>query len=77
MSTIFPLTLGEVEKPCILSLVDDALYEEVEELRLVLGTPKSSSQFGASVGSVNEALLQIKDTADSKWDKEQTIGQIC
>ncbi|XP_035998935.1 FRAS1-related extracellular matrix protein 2a [Fundulus heteroclitus] len=55
---------GEVEKPCILSLVDDTVYEEVEELRLVLGTPKSSSHFGASVGSLNEALLKIKDTAD-------------
>ncbi|XP_007545020.2 FRAS1-related extracellular matrix protein 2-like, partial [Poecilia formosa] len=63
-ASIITFSPGEVEKPCILSLVDDALYEEVEELRLVLGTPKSSSQFGASVGSLNEALLKIKDTAD-------------
>ncbi|XP_043995934.1 FRAS1-related extracellular matrix protein 2-like [Gambusia affinis] len=63
-ASIITFSPGEVEKPCILSLVDDALYEEVEELRLVLGTPKSSSQFDASVGSLNEALLQIKDTAD-------------
>ncbi|XP_008295897.1 FRAS1-related extracellular matrix protein 2-like isoform X2 [Stegastes partitus] len=55
---------GEAEKPCILSLVDDTLYEEGEELRLVLGNPKSNSQFGASVGALNETLLKIKDTAD-------------
>ncbi|KAM8834642.1 FRAS1-related extracellular matrix protein 2-like isoform 2-T2 [Synchiropus picturatus] len=54
----------EAEKPCVLSLVDDSLYEEAEELRLVLGSPKSDSQFGAAVGSLNETLLKIKDTAD-------------
>ncbi|KAM6907319.1 FRAS1-related extracellular matrix protein 2a [Xenentodon cancila] len=55
---------GEVEKPCVLSLVDDTAYEEGEELRLVLGNPKSSSQFGASLGALNEAVVTIKDTAD-------------
>ncbi|XP_026184383.1 FRAS1-related extracellular matrix protein 2a isoform X2 [Mastacembelus armatus] len=55
---------GEVEKPCVLSLVDDTLFEEGEELRLVLGNPKSDSQFGASVGALNETLVKIKDTAD-------------
>uniref|UniRef100_A0A3P9JLJ9 FRAS1 related extracellular matrix 2 n=1 Tax=Oryzias latipes TaxID=8090 RepID=A0A3P9JLJ9_ORYLA len=55
---------GEVEKPCVLTLVDDTLYEEGEELRLVLGSPRSSSQFGASVGAPNETLVKIKDTAD-------------
>ncbi|TDH04980.1 hypothetical protein EPR50_G00138290 [Perca flavescens] len=55
---------GEAAKPCILSLVDDTLYEEGEELRLVLGNPKSDSQFGASVGALNETLVKIKDTAD-------------
>lgn len=64
--TILLYTLGEAEKPCILSLVDDTLYEEGEELRLVLGNPKSNSQFGASVGALNETLVKIKDTADSK-----------
>lgn len=63
---IWLCTLGEVEKPCILSLVDDTLYEEGEELRLVLGNPKSKSQFAASVGALNETLVKIKDTADSK-----------
>lgn len=64
--TISLCALGEAEKPCILSLVDDTLYEEGEELRLVLGYPKSDSQFGASVGALNETLVKIKDTADSK-----------
>lgn len=57
---------GEAEKLCVLSLVDDTLYEEGEELRLVLGSPRSESQFGASVGDLNETLVKIKDTADSK-----------
>ncbi|XP_017206108.3 FRAS1-related extracellular matrix protein 2 [Oryctolagus cuniculus] len=55
---------GETEKPCILELMDDTLYEEVEELRLVLGTPQSSSPFGAAVGEQNETLIRILDDAD-------------
>lgn len=57
---------GEVEKPCTLILVDDTEHEEVEELRLVLGSPKSESPFGASIGVQNETLVKIKDDADSK-----------
>ncbi|XP_059207433.1 FRAS1-related extracellular matrix protein 2-like [Centropristis striata] len=63
-ASIITFLPGEVEKPCFLSLVDDTLYEEGEELRLVLGNPKSDSQFGASVGAQNETLVKIKDTAD-------------
>uniref|UniRef100_A0A2K5NFU3 FRAS1 related extracellular matrix 2 n=1 Tax=Cercocebus atys TaxID=9531 RepID=A0A2K5NFU3_CERAT len=55
---------GETEKPCILELMDDMLYEEVEELRLVLGTPQSNSPFGAAVGEQNETLVRIRDDAD-------------
>ncbi|KAL2094306.1 hypothetical protein ACEWY4_009025 [Coilia grayii] len=55
---------GESEKPCVLKLVDDLLFEEEEELRLRLGTPKSNSPFGASVGPQEETLLKIQDTAD-------------
>ncbi|XP_053362727.1 FRAS1-related extracellular matrix protein 2b [Clarias gariepinus] len=56
---------GEVEKPCVLILVDDTEHEEVEELRLVLGSPKSESPFGgASIGVQNETLIKIKDDAD-------------
>nr|XP_060485159.1 FRAS1-related extracellular matrix protein 2-like [Panthera onca] len=55
---------GETEKPCVLELMDDKLYEEVEELRLVLGTPHSNSPFGAAVGEQNETLIRIQDDAD-------------
>ncbi|XP_048197421.1 FRAS1-related extracellular matrix protein 2 [Perognathus longimembris pacificus] len=55
---------GETEKPCILELMDDVVYEEVEELRLVLGTPQSNSPFGAAVGEQNETLIRIQDDAD-------------
>ncbi|XP_037631902.1 FRAS1-related extracellular matrix protein 2b [Sebastes umbrosus] len=55
---------GEIEKPCVLVLVDDTEHEEEEELRLVLGSPKSESPFGASIGVQNETLIKIKDDAD-------------
>ncbi|XP_038617794.1 FRAS1-related extracellular matrix protein 2 [Tachyglossus aculeatus] len=55
---------GETEKPCLLVLVDDTIHEEEEELRLVLGTPRSDSPFGASVGDHNETLIKIRDDAD-------------
>ncbi|XP_058489808.1 FRAS1-related extracellular matrix protein 2b [Solea solea] len=55
---------GEIEKECVLLLVDDTEHEEEEELRLVLGSPKSESPFGASVGKQNETLVKIKDEAD-------------
>lgn len=58
--------LGEVEKSCLLVLVDDTEHEEDEELRLVLGSPRSESPFGASIGRQNETLIKIKDDADSK-----------
>lgn len=60
------LAPGETEKPCVLELMDDAVYEDVEELRLVLGTPQGSSAFGAAVGEQNETLIKIQDEADSK-----------
>lgn len=63
----FPFFSGEIEKPCVLVLVDDTEHEEDEELRLVLGSPKSESPFGASIGGQNETLIKIKDDADSKY----------
>lgn len=50
----------------MLVLVDDTEHEEDEELRLVLGSPRSESPFGASVGKQNETLIKIKDDADSE-----------
>lgn len=57
-----------MEKPCVLSLVDDTEHEEEEELRLLLGSPRSESPFGASIGKQNETLVKIMDDADSKTD---------
>ncbi|XP_034459776.1 FRAS1-related extracellular matrix protein 2b [Hippoglossus hippoglossus] len=63
-TSIITFLPGEIEKPCVLLLVDDTEHEEEEELRLVLGSPKSESPFGASVGGQNETLIKIKDDAD-------------
>lgn len=57
---------GETEKPCVLVLMDDTFHEEEEELRLVLGTARSDSSFGACIGDQNETLIRIQDDADSK-----------
>ncbi|XP_059186594.1 FRAS1-related extracellular matrix protein 2b [Centropristis striata] len=63
-ASIITFLPGEIEKPCVLILVDDTEHEEEEELRLVLGSPKSESPFGASIGGLNETLIKIKDDAD-------------
>ncbi|XP_053278893.1 FRAS1-related extracellular matrix protein 2b [Pleuronectes platessa] len=63
-ASIITFLPGEIEKPCVLLLVDDTEHEEEEELRLVLGSPKSDSPFGASVGGQNETLIKIKDDSD-------------
>ncbi|XP_025961935.2 FRAS1-related extracellular matrix protein 3 [Dromaius novaehollandiae] len=55
---------GETEKLCVVALEDDAIYEEEEEFRLVLGTPKSNSTFGASIGDQKETVIKIKDEED-------------
>lgn len=69
--------VGEVEKPCVLILVDDTEHEEDEELRLVLGSPKSVSPFGASIGAQNETLIKIKDDADSKTLSPNFCTHLC
>ncbi|XP_053176422.1 FRAS1-related extracellular matrix protein 2b [Scomber japonicus] len=63
-ASIITFLPGEIEKPCVLVLVDDTEHEEEEELRLVLGRPKSESPFGASIGGQNEILIKINDDAD-------------
>ncbi|XP_061916520.1 FRAS1-related extracellular matrix protein 2b isoform X1 [Entelurus aequoreus] len=63
-ASIITFMPGEVEKPCVLQLVDDTEHEEEEELRLVLGSPKSDSPFGASIGRQKETLIRIKDDGD-------------
>ncbi|XP_036913585.1 FRAS1-related extracellular matrix protein 2 isoform X2 [Sturnira hondurensis] len=63
-SSLITFLPGETRKPCILTLVDDPLHEDTEELRLVLGSPRSDSPFGAAVGEQNETLIRIRDDAD-------------
>ncbi|KAJ8412507.1 hypothetical protein AAFF_G00128430 [Aldrovandia affinis] len=63
-ASIITFLPGEVEKPCVVVLTDDTIHEEGEELRLVLGNPKSTSPFGASVGTQSETIIKIKDDAD-------------
>ncbi|XP_031415899.1 FRAS1-related extracellular matrix protein 3 [Clupea harengus] len=55
---------GESEKPCTVNLVDDSVHEEDEEFRMVLGTPKSKSPYGAAVGEQKEALVTVTDNKD-------------
>ncbi|XP_009868673.1 PREDICTED: FRAS1-related extracellular matrix protein 2-like, partial [Apaloderma vittatum] len=55
---------GETEKPCVVTLEDDVIYEEEEEFRLVLGTPKGDSSVGASIGDQKETVVKIKDEED-------------
>lgn len=56
---------GESEKPCVVSLMDDSVHEEDKEFRLVLGTHKSKSPYGASIGEQKEALVTVTDAKDS------------
>lgn len=76
-NSILIACIGEVEKPCVLILVDDTEHEEDEELRLVLGSPKSESPFGASIGAQNETLIKIKDDADSKTFISHFLTFLC
>ncbi|KAA0722212.1 FRAS1-related extracellular matrix protein 2 ECM3 -like protein [Triplophysa tibetana] len=63
-ASIIEFLSGEIEKPCVVTFVDDSIHEEDEEFRLVLGTPKSKSPYGASVGEQNETLVTITDHKD-------------
>ncbi|XP_043918185.1 FRAS1-related extracellular matrix protein 3 [Protopterus annectens] len=63
-ASIITFLPGEIEKPCTVTLVDDSIYEEEEEFRLVLGTPKSESTFGAAIGEQKETLVKIQDRED-------------
>lgn len=51
----------------MVSLMDDSIHEEDEEFRLVLGTPKSKSPYGASIGEQKEALVTVTDEKDSMY----------
>lgn len=47
--------------------MDDSIHEEKEEFRLVLGTAKSKSPYGASIGEQKEALITVTDDKDSRF----------
>lgn len=49
----------------MVGLMDDSVHEEEEEFRLVLGSPKSKSPYGASIGEQEDALVTITDDKDS------------
>lgn len=61
------LFVGENEKPCVVTLLDDSIHEDDEEFRLVLGTPKSKPQYGAALGEQKETLVTITDKKDSEF----------
>lgn len=63
------LSVGENEKPCVVTLLDDSIHEDDEEFRLVLGTPKSKSKYGAALGEQKETLVTITDKKDSEFTK--------
>lgn len=51
----------------MVSLMDDSIHEEKEEFRLVLGTAKSKSPYGALIGEQKEALVTVTDDKDSRF----------
>lgn len=57
----------------MVSLMDDLIHEEDEEFRLVLGSPKSKSRYGASIGEQKEALVTITDEKDSMCSLKSNI----
>ncbi|KAK7930560.1 hypothetical protein WMY93_006955 [Mugilogobius chulae] len=63
-ASIITFLPGESEKPCVVKLEDDSVHEDEEEFRLVLGSAKSTSQYGASVGEQKEALVSVTDEKD-------------
>ncbi|XP_076830846.1 FRAS1-related extracellular matrix protein 3 [Brachyhypopomus gauderio] len=63
-ASIITFLPGENEKSCVVMLVDDSIHEEEEEFRLVLGTPRSKSTYGAAVGQQKETLVTITDKKD-------------
>lgn len=46
--------------------MDDSIHEEKEEFRLVLGSAKSKSPYGALIGEQKEALITVTDDKDSR-----------
>uniref|UniRef100_A0AAV2LIU3 Calx-beta domain-containing protein n=1 Tax=Knipowitschia caucasica TaxID=637954 RepID=A0AAV2LIU3_KNICA len=63
-ASIITFLPGESEKPCVVKLEDDSVHEDDEDFRLVLGSAKSTSQYGASLGEQRETLISVTDEKD-------------
>ncbi|KAK3099400.1 hypothetical protein FSP39_003828 [Pinctada imbricata] len=55
---------GEREKPCIVGIVNDTIYESNEEFRLVLGSPRSLTAPMATIGRINSTIIKLLDDSD-------------
>nr|XP_045612860.1 FRAS1-related extracellular matrix protein 2-like isoform X2 [Procambarus clarkii] len=55
---------GELERPCMVIIVDDDVYEGREQLHLALGSPASPSAGGARLGPHTTTTIFINDKAD-------------
>nr|XP_002119185.2 FRAS1-related extracellular matrix protein 2 [Ciona intestinalis] len=55
---------GQTEARCAVVIEDDAIHEEPEQFRLVLGSPISDIAGEARVGDKSETLIKINDDAD-------------
>ena len=58
---------GQTAAPCKVKLINDIMYEDKEDFRLVLGTP--TSPVGAKLGEQKDTLVIISDDND-----EPTVG---
>ncbi|BFZ14656.1 hypothetical protein BsWGS_17695 [Bradybaena similaris] len=55
---------GDYTKECVVKIIDDSLFEENEQFRLVLGSAESSSFGAANIGVQNSTLITIEDDGD-------------
>ena len=60
------LSSGDYAAECVVKLVDDRLYEEDEQFRLVLGSPESPDLASALVGRQNVTMVTIQDQGDGE-----------
>ena len=49
-----------------MKIIDDNKFEELEQLRLVLGSADSAARGAANIGKVNSTLITIEDEGDRK-----------
>ncbi|XP_038062968.1 extracellular matrix protein 3-like [Patiria miniata] len=63
-SSIVTFLPGERSKECTVLLMDDNVFENDEQFRLVLGNPRTDSGLQAMVGEQNETTITIHDVGD-------------